>query len=306
MRRQAVTKHGLFTLIIVGILLLTSIGCGEAQKTQTAELPKEIIGKRGVEMILIPDGQFTMGSPKGEGYDNEHPQHTVVLDAFYIDKYEVTNVQYKKFMDATGHEAPEFWSDEKYNRPNQPVVGVTWHDAAAYAKWAGKRLPTEAEWEKAARGTGGRRYPWGSQWNSLKCNFGSESDGYKYTAPVGSFLTGRSPYGAMDMAGNVWEWCADWYDENYYGPSPEQDSDAKNSASTIPPSPLSPPSPQENPEGPDSGSMRVLRGGSWADPPRWSLRCAHRHRDYPSSRSSVRGFRCVADTEADVKPDVKL
>ena len=230
-----------------------------------------IIGQDGAEMILIPAGEFIMGSPEGEGDNNEQPQHTVFLDAFYIDKYEVTNAQYKQFMDATGHKAPEYWDDEKYNQPNQPVVGVTWHDAVAYAKWAGKRLPTEAEWEKAARGVDGRKYPWGNEWNSSKCNSNVGGDEYKYTAPVGSFPDGASPYGVMDMAGNVWEWCADWYDRNYYSRSPQQ-----------------------NPKGPDSGSRRVLRGGSWGYDTDY-LRCASRSGSAPADRSRNGGFRCAQD-----------
>jgi iron(II)-dependent oxidoreductase len=231
-----------------------------------------IIGKDGAEMILIPAGAFIMGSPEGEGDDDEHPQHTVFLDAFYIDKYEVTNFQYKQFMDATGHGAPDYWNNENYNQPNQPVVGVTWHDAIAYAKWAGKRLPTEAEWEKAARGTDGRIYPWGNEWDSSKCNSGVGGDGYQYTAPVGSFPAGASPYGVMDMSGNVWEWCADWSDRNYYSRSPQQ-----------------------NPKGPDSGSERVLRGGSWFNTDRTDLRCAFRVWDNPGFRGHYRGFRCAQD-----------
>ncbi|HIE28389.1 TPA: PEGA domain-containing protein [Candidatus Poribacteria bacterium] len=231
-----------------------------------------IIGQDGAEMILIPAGEFIMGSPEGEGDDDEHPQHTVFLDAFYIDKYEVTNAQYKQFMDATGHKAPEYWNDERYNQPNQPVVGVSWYDAVAYCKWAGKRLPTEAEWEKAARGTDGREYPWGNEWDSLKCNSEIGGDGYEYTAPVGSFPDGASPYGVMDMAGNVWEWVADWYDSNhyYYSRSPQQ--------------------------GPDSGSHRVLRGGSWVNAVQLSsLRCADRDWFNPNYWNNISGFRCAQD-----------
>ena len=231
-----------------------------------------IIGQDGAEMILIPAGEFIMGSPEGEGGDNEHPQHTMFLDAFYIDKYEVTNAQYKQFMDARGRKAPKYWDDGKYNQPNQPVVGVTWHDAVAYAKWAGKRLPTEAEWEKAARGTDGRKYPWGNEWDSSKCNSGFDGDGYKGIAPVGNFHDGASPYGVMNMAGNVWEWVADWYDEDYYSRSPQQ-----------------------NPKGPDSGSSRVLRGGSWYGANQADLRCAYRYGYGPGLRYFFRGFRCAQD-----------
>jgi len=236
------------------------------------EPPPTIIGKDGAEMILIPEGEFIMGSPEGEGDYDERPQHTVFLDAFYIDKYEVTNAQYKQFMDATGHEAPAYWDDERFNQPNQPVVGVIWHDAVAYAKWAGKRIPTEAEWEKAARGTDGRIYPWGNEWDNSKCNSDVGNDGYQYTAPVGSFLAGASPYGVMDMAGNVWEWVADRYGDNYYSQSPQQ-----------------------NPKGPDSGSMRVLRGGSWVSTLQTPLRCAVRLGNFPGPRGNLFGFRCAQD-----------
>jgi formylglycine-generating enzyme required for sulfatase activity len=193
------------------VLAKMNINLGKKEET-----PNTIIDKDGAEMILIPAGEFIMGSPEGEGDDDEHPQHNVFLNAFYIDKYEVTNAQYKQFMDATGHKAPGYWDNERVNQPNQPVVGVTWHDAVAYARWAGKRLPTEAEWEKAARGIDGRKYPWGNEWDGSKWSSGSGSVVYKSAAPVGSFPEGTSSYGVMDMAGNVWEWCADWYDEAYY------------------------------------------------------------------------------------------
>jgi formylglycine-generating enzyme len=117
-------------------------------------------------------------------------------------------------MQATGRQAPEYWNDVKYNARNQPVVGVTWHDAAAYCQWANKRLPTEAEWEKAARGTDGRIYPWGNQWDKARAN--TFDGGLRKPTSVGSYEGGKSPYGAYDMAGNVWEWVADWYDAKYY------------------------------------------------------------------------------------------
>ena len=129
-----------------------------------------LIEQGDAQMILIPAGEFIVGSTERDGYNDERPPVTVDLDAYNIDRCEVTNAQFRLFMEAAGHRAPMYWDDENYNHPEQPVVGVTWHDAAAYAKWAGKRLPTEAEWEKAARGTDGRMYPWGNEWDSLKCN----------------------------------------------------------------------------------------------------------------------------------------
>jgi len=245
-------------------------------------------------MILIPAREFTMGS---NDYDEEKPIHTVYLDAYYIDKYEVTVGQFRKFVEATGYKTDaeksggayvytgstwEKKADASWRNPyfsqsdDQPVVCVSWNDASAYAAWAGKRLPTEAEREKAARGTDGRKYPWGNEWNGSYCNHGSDaspwtdaSDGYEHTAPVGSFPQGASPYGVMDMAGNVWEWCRDWYDKDYYQSSPSR-----------------------NPTGPSSGSFRVLRGGSWYYN---QLNCRSSARLYnnPQLRYFNFGFRCA-------------
>ncbi|MFA4880974.1 MAG: formylglycine-generating enzyme family protein [Candidatus Doudnabacteria bacterium] len=227
--------------VILAFLVLL-VGCGEnlnpivsEDSTQVKmELPKEIIGSDGAPMVLIPAGEFQMGSDENE---SEKPVHTVYLDAFYMDKYEVTNAQYQKFVQATSHEDKnrkeiiESWG-ERLNGDDQPVVFVSWEDANAYAKWAGKRLPTKAEWEKAARGgLVGKRYVWGDEWPPppRAGNFRDESyhrdelyrekidtkffilgydDGYTLTAPVGSFTP--NGYGLYDMVGNVAEWCADW------------------------------------------------------------------------------------------------
>jgi len=232
------------------------------------ELPTKISPIDGAPMVLIPAGEFQMGS--NDGGDSEKPVHTVYLDAFYMDVYEVTNARYKKFMDATGHKAPAYWSNSKFNSPDQPVVSVSWHDAKAYCDWAGKRLPTEAEWEKAARGgLVGRKYPWGDNLTHDDANYSGTGgkDTWEKPAPVGSFAP--NGYGLYDMAGNVWEWCADWYDIGYYAKSP-----------------------RGNPTGPSSGTYRVLRGGSWYYGP---ATCAWR-----SATTSAGppygdgGFRCVA------------
>jgi formylglycine-generating enzyme required for sulfatase activity len=225
-------------------------------------------------MVFVPAGEFLMGSSdadKDAGSD-EKPQHTVYLDAFWIDKYEVTNAQYKQCVGAGRCQQPSttssstrssYYGDSKYD--NYPVIGVSWRDAILFCEWAGKRLPTEAEWEKAARGAAGRIYPWGDRYDISKVNAdGKVGD----TTAVGSYPAGASPYGAMDMAGNVWEWVADWYDAKYYASSPK-----------------------DNPTGP-SGSARVLRGGAW-DSYQYFVRAADRNSIYPDYRLINVGFRCA-------------
>ncbi|MDE3089110.1 MAG: SUMF1/EgtB/PvdO family nonheme iron enzyme, partial [Chloroflexota bacterium] len=186
-------------------------------------------------MVYVPAGEFTMGS---NDYDWEKPPHTVYLDGFWIDKYEVTNALYKKCVDSGTCKVADMGEYDPSGKPNRPVVQVTWYDANTFCQWAGKRLPTEAEWEKAARGTDARTWPWGNDWNPSKLN--SWDAGPHTTTDVGTYPQGASPYGALDMAGNVWEWVADWYSSNYYANSPKN-----------------------NPKGPDSGGYRVMRGGSW-------------------------------------------
>ena len=254
-------------------------------------------------MLYVPAGEFTMGATDAEvdsalalchefsgggfctrdWFEDAQPQHRVYLDAFYIDKTEVTNAQYRNCVEAEACNTPgktTYYDNADY--AEHPVVYVSWSDADAYCRWAGKRLPTEAEWEKAARGTDGRMYPWGNSPDRSKLNFcdknctydhkdPSVDDGYKTTAPVGSYPAGASPYGVLDTAGNVCEWLADWYGEDYYSQSPSR-----------------------NPSGPDSGGWRVLRGGSWIDYP-WNARCASRLRYMPRLRYNYVGFRCARD-----------
>jgi formylglycine-generating enzyme required for sulfatase activity len=258
---------------------LTSLS--EDNHPASSEQKQEFINPiDGAVMILIPAGEFLMGSAGNEGYHNEKPQRKVYLDSYYIDKFEVTNVQYREFMRATGHKPPRDWSDYDTSRLKHPVVGVSWYDAVAYAEWAGKRLPTEAEWEKAARGIDGRKYPWGNippdSGGRYRANYKvgkyGAADGYSTTSPVGSFPLGASPYGVMDMAGNVWEWCADWYDSGYYRKAPTQ-----------------------NPPGPSSGKHCILRGGAWLNDDISYLRCAVRGWHAPTLTFNYVGFRCVQD-----------
>ena len=287
--------------VCLGIMLFATVSFG-------AENDKVIKGKDGAEMVLIPAGEFQMGS--NWGLPSEDPVHSAYIDAFYMDKYEVTNAQYRRFIKETGHKEPEGWylvntdlhkgyisgelhnglkplSDERFNGDNQPVVCVNWEDAKAYAEWAGKRLPTASEWEKAARGgLVGKEYVWGddpippkgagnlADMSARKVFlrmdfFVGYDDGYSYTAPVGSFKP--NGYGLYDMAGNVNEWCADWYDSNYYAKSPK-----------------------ENPKGPETGENRVVRGGAWCSFPSYA-RVGFRWDLPPKDTYDSQGFRCVSD-----------
>jgi iron(II)-dependent oxidoreductase len=283
------TKQTL-SMLIIGILLLGFFGCSKEQKKQPemtalqvqgkacADLPKEIVGKDGAQMVLIPAGEFQMEGNAGK--DDEKTVYTVYIDAFYIDKYEVTNAQYRRFVQATGHREPRDilnnrpWSGKNFSGDNQPVVSVSWEDAKAYCEWAGKRLPTDAEWGKAARGgLEGMKYVWGDDWPPPRGagNFRIEgyADGYSYPAPVGSF--DPNGYGLYDMAGNVSEWCADWFalHKDYYSGSPRR-----------------------NPSGPSSGTVRVTRGGSWGHDEAHFLRVAYR--GLGPKRGYIHcGFRCV-------------
>ena len=228
-----------------------------------------------VEMVLIPAGDFVMGCDEDcdifqFSCEDSKPAHSVYLDAFYMDAHEVTNEQYERFMDATGHEAPEYWYDDRYNAPDQPVVGVSWFDAEAYTVWAGKRLPTEAEWEKAARGgLVGKTFPWEGSINYNHDNFGGGAG--KPTA-VGTHIP--NGYGLYEIGANVREWCSDWYGADYYAISPGA-----------------------NPTGPSSGSYRVIRGASYADNGDHMLTHVRIHYGPPTNMEPTNGFRCAQNVE---------
>ena len=237
------------------------------------------------DWILVPAAEFEVGAEGGPAQPDEGPKHKVFLDAFYIDKYEVTNRQYHTFVKSTGHRARgsedakySIWrGDEMLDRIGQlPVINVSWDDAVAHCKWAGGRLPTEAEWEKAARGTDRRMYPWGNDpVTGNRSNFSIENitfwEGSATLARTDQYDYGKSPYGAYEMAGNVWEWVQDFYDENYYKTSPSK-----------------------NPAGPSSGKERVVRGGSWQSNPD-TVRSANRNKQDPGDQRIYVGIRCAKD-----------
>jgi len=252
---------------VLHIVLGIAIAAGAISLATAADLPG---GDK--DMVLITKGEFTMGS-------NEHgdeTKHQVVLDPYWIDKYEASNARYKEFMKATSHPAPAYWDDPRLSKPNQPVVGVSWTDANAFCKWEGKRLPTEAEWERAAKGPeGDNHYPWGHKLDPKKANYGQNVG---RTMPVDSYPEGVSGYGVYNMAGNVFEWVEDWYDPSYY----------KQSLAL-------------NPKGADQGynfanqgPVKVLRGGSWLAP-ETSLHTSHRFWNQPDNNSYGvgLGFRCA-------------
>ena len=267
------------------IILLSAIFIGALTQYMSSfassdkiEMPYESIK---IEMITIPAGNFTMGS---NNESDEKPVHTVYLNEYKISKYTITVGQFKKFVNATGYNAGNYWKKPGFSqKDNHPVVNVSWNDAVAFCKWAEGRLPTEAECEKAARGTDGRKYPWGNSNpsgnllnfadNNTNFNWSDKNvnDGYEYTSPVGNYPSGASPYGVMDMVGNVWEWCSDWYDSNYYANSPSS-----------------------NPTGPTNGTNRVNRGGSWFRSD-YYVRCAYRNYSTPVARDNSLGFRLVND-----------
>lgn len=297
-------------------IMVATLTVGGTMLALTAQAEKHTIPEH---MVYVGHGPSVMGIDKeaprasgkkltaydkrmmtpwsAEAFNDEGPAHTVFLDSYLIDKYEVSNKDYGEFVKATGHPAPAYWDDPRLNYQRQPVVGVNWNDAKAYCEYRGKRLPTEAEWEKAARGPAGNLYPWGNDFDPTRVNYGKNHDA---TMPVDSHPEGASYYGAYNMAGNVFEWVSDWYDPNYYG-----------RLETM-----------VNPTGPDKavwiggtgtyvdrltvGEKRVIRGGSWIAPES-TTRSTHRFWNHPLNNSYGvgLGFRCAKTAPPDIDQRIK-
>ena len=249
------------------LLIFSTCLIALAARGALAQTPPKAIRwtKDASAMVLVPAGEFLMGSDK---LPNEQPKHKVALKDFYIDTFEVTNEKYSRFCMETKHSFPMHLREGKIpaGRENHPVNELSYADAEAYCTWAGKRLPTEEEWEKAARGTDGRTYPWGSGWDQNLSN--NRTSPYEDTLAVGSIPRGASPYGALDMAGNVWEWTSSWY-KSYPGAATAFD---------------------------ETGKSRVTRGGAYF----YSielLRTSYRHALPPDDSSEYNGFRCAVDAD---------
>ena len=298
-RRCAKLKKSLITFTGVYLFSILMTACGMN--------PSPVkISKDGSEMRLITGGTFSMGSREGElddfslktykNYLGEKPLHKVTISSFYLDTYEITNAQYDMFLEDIksadsrnmDHENQpsdishaRLYVNENLTIPSHPVVGINWFDAYAYCKWAEKRLPTEAEWEYAARGGDDvyRIYPWGNEkpnhegiWRANYYNGSNKKmDGWRYTSPPGSFPDGISPFGIQDMSGNAEEWVHDWVDFDYY---------IKTEGAS-------------NPQGPTSGRMRVIKGGSYGTASEYNIRIATRLYGTPSAKSELQGVRCA-------------
>lgn len=265
--------------LLSAVCLLIAVSPLSAQLDRLRkQKPLDLSSVPDTPMTLVSAGTFLMGFDGTQALEDERPAHRVWLDAFVMDVYEVTTAQYAGFLSATNRAAPWQWeSVQQAQHADRPVIGVDWHDAEAYCRWKVKRLPTEAEWEKAARGTDGRLYPWGNQTPTKElANFalGARFSYSQVLMPVHSYERGKSPSGVHQMAGNVYEWVQDWYGSNYYDVSPER-----------------------NPPGPDQGQFKVLRGGSWSDLPKYLLTYG-RFKLPPDTRNSYTGFRCAAPADS--------
>lgn len=257
---------------VVSLLLATTsvVSSGEMRR------PQRKASKTWKGMVKVPAGPFTRGSDTGDA--DEKPVRQIYLDAFWIDKHEVTAAQYRECVRKGGCKRPEETGTgctyDEQSKGDHPINCVNWFEADAYCRWAGKALPTEAQWEKAARGTDARTYPWGNDTPTCRHAIIRENNatgcGRSETWPVGSKPDGASPYGALDMVGNVWEWTADWYESDYYTKAPSR-----------------------NPPGPKTGVERIARGSSWSYTFDSAMRVTDRVDDAPGFAHNALGMRCV-------------
>ncbi|GJL62966.1 MAG: hypothetical protein NPIRA04_16200 [Nitrospirales bacterium] len=311
MRREHKLSQMKLSFMVATALLLSSGTGALAEKGQTDR-----------DMVYIPFSAVVMGIDKDESvrgtqkgesqtmyqkrasmpwsrqaFHDEGPAHWVVIDAYKIDKYEVSNKKFENFMKDTGHTSPAYWDDPRLNKPEQPVVGVNWTDANSYCKWEGKRLPTEAEWEHAARGKEGRIYPWGNEFDASKANFGKN---HQATLPVNSLPEGASAYGLHHMAGNVFEWVEDWYDPNFYQKTPHP----VNTKGPLKPIWLG--GTGTYVDRLTTGEKRVIRGGSWIAA-KSSITTTHRFWNNPMNNSYGvgLGFRCAKSASQSIVNEVR-
>ncbi len=269
--------------ITFGLLLIMPLFNGQREAQAADPMSPTFTGKDGAPMALIPEGSFHMGVPQAarDGGMDERPNHKVFVDSFYMDIYEVTNGRYLQFVTDTGHRVPQHPTDptralwEGNMMPESvtdlPVINVDWFDSVAYCEWAGKRLPTEAEWEKAAKGDNDWRFAWGDMEPTTEhANFNQLAwRGESTLVQVGMYEKGKSPYGIYDVAGNVWEWVSDWYQVDYYSHSPTH-----------------------NPQGPKKGNEKTLRSSGWqGETPQ--MRVFTRIKSVPTDRNDSTGFRCA-------------
>ncbi|MBI2376909.1 MAG: SUMF1/EgtB/PvdO family nonheme iron enzyme [Deltaproteobacteria bacterium] len=254
------------TLALPAVLISTS-ACYQHVRRDAPSEPGPL--PRG-ELVSVSSAELIRGDMNGEPH--EYPEKRIRIKAFRIEKTEVTNAAYNACVEARACDPAPFADTEDFGGADRPVVGVTWIDAKKFCEWIGRRLPTEAEWELAAKGTDNRKWPWKGPFEAKRANVRGEMDGFRHTAPVGSFSAGTSPYGALDMSGNVAEWVADYFDPMYYRTGKET----------------------SDPTGPSEGRDRVVRGGSYSDTS-YECRVSFRGGRSPTEVDSTVGFRCASE-----------
>lgn len=273
---------------LAAVLLLPACTSFSFKNTGKGTAPSELMDRAA--MVKIAGGTFDMGAPEAEA--DEYPPHKVEITSFLLDKTEVSAGDYGRCVQAHVCRAPTLDDDAKEGMTDRhPIVGVSWYDAKKYCDWVGKRLPTEAEWEYAARAPKLGKFPWDGRFEPSLANTAGSADGYERTAPVGSFPKGKTGYGVLDMAGNAAEWVADWYEATQYqkacglGPPPSDGKPAQGDCKTV-----------KDPKGPETDTGgKVVRGGSWSSNGDYLVRATARTSLEPNVSNDATGFRCAAD-----------